>query len=159
VSKADATADDDDVATLEAAAIRLLASREHSRAELERKLAYRFGASALVGNLLDDLQARELLSEQRFVENYIDQRHRKGFGPQRIRVELAGRGLSAEQIESGFDALAIDWESALARVAEQKFGVSPAGDRGSLAKRGRFLEQRGFPVGLIRRYLDRTATA
>ena len=157
MSRADAKTDDD-AATLEAAAIRLLASREHSRAELERKLAHKFGGSALVENLLDDLQARELLSEQRFVENYIDQRHRKGFGPLRIRVELAGRGLSAGQIESGFDALAIDWASALAHVAEQKFGVLPAGDRGSLAKRGRFLEQRGFPVGLIRRYLDRSAT-
>lgn len=153
---ADGTAADE-AAAMEAAAVRLLASREHSRAELERKLALRFGTAARVGVLLDDLQSRELLSEQRFVESYIDQRHRRGFGPLRIRSELAQRGVSPETVESGFDALGIDWESALANVAEHKFGRLAATDRRSLAKRGRFLEQRGFPVSLIRHYLDRTA--
>jgi regulatory protein len=147
----------DAATSLEAAAIRLLASREHSRAELARKLATRFGRSALVEDVLDGLQSRELLSERRFVEHYIAQRHRKGFGPLRIRAELSERGVSDEQVESGFDVAAIDWEDALSAAAEQKFGAAPAADRRSLARRGRFLEQRGFPISLIRRYLDRSA--
>lgn len=145
-------------AALQSAAMRLLASRDYGRAELERKLSVRFGRAGLVQTVLDDLEERGLLSERRFVESYIDQRCRKGFGPLRIRSELAQRGVAGEAIEQGFDAASIDWEEALRTAAERKFGVVGAEDRQALARRGRFLEQRGFPISLIRRYLDRLST-
>ena len=43
----------------------------------------------------------------------------------------------------------------MAEAAVRKFGDTPAGDMRTLAKRGRYLEQRGFPISLVRRYLDR----
>jgi regulatory protein len=48
-----------------------------------------------------------------------------------------------------------DWADVLAEAAARKFGDAPVGDMRTLAKRGRFLEQRGFPISLVRRYLDR----
>jgi regulatory protein len=150
---------DDDIARLKALALRILARREHSRIELERKLMARFGNITHVGTVLDELQAQNCLSDQRFVEHYIDQRCRKGFGPLRIRAELAERGVSTEEIGQGFDAAAIDWDQALRLAAERKFGASAAEGRQGFARRGRFLEQRGFPIGSIRRYLNHIAAS
>jgi len=67
------------------------------------------------------------------------------------------RGVAAGLVEDALEEAAVDWMVQLEGVAERKFGVDAPGDRRELTRRGRFLEQRGFPVGLIRRYLDRSA--
>ena len=128
--------------------------REHSRFELRRKLARHFRDEALVGAVLDDLEIRNLLSDQRFAENYIDQRSRKGFGPLRIRAELSERGVGKDLIAELLDEPAFAWRDSMREAASRKFGDAPAADRRELARRSRFLQQRGFPTGLIGRYLD-----
>lgn len=144
-----------DAATLvEAAAVRLLASREHSRQELRRKLAARHLDGDLVEQVLTGLEQRGLLSEARFVENYVMQRSRKGYGPLRIRAELAERGVTGTLVSDWLDGGAIAWGDLLGEIAARRFGDQPIGDARELARRGRFLEQRGFPIGLVRRYLD-----
>jgi regulatory protein len=145
----------DEVAVVELTAVGLLASREHSRHELRRKLAARHLAGDLVDEVLDGLEQRGLLSDARFVENYIAQRSRKGYGPLRIRAELAERGVAGEVVTAWLDQAPIDWAEQLDEVAARKFGDQSAGDARELARRGRFLEQRGFPISLVRRYIDR----
>lgn len=144
-----------DRADVEAAAVSLLASREHSRAELCRKLGAKRVDPELVDSILDGLQKDRLQSDERFAENYVEKRSRKGFGPLRIRVELAERGVASELISRWVDEGPWDWGELLDEAAAQKFGTGPAGDMKALGKRGRFLEQRGFPISLIRRYLNR----
>lgn len=139
---------------VESAAIAFLAMREHSRFELRRKLARHFHDEALVGAVLDDLEIRNLLSDQRFAESYVDQRSRKGFGPLRIRAELSERGVDNGLIAELLDERALEWRDSLREAAGRKFGDAPASDRRELARRSRFLQQRGFPTGLIGRYLD-----
>jgi len=153
----DAAAPDDDLVVIESSAMRLLAGREHSRDELRRKLLSRFRSGGPVEEVLDRVEAQGFLDERRFVEAFIDQRCRKGVGPLRIRAELRERGVAAGLVEDVLEAAAVDWMVQLEGVAERKFGVDAPGDRRELTRRGRFLEQRGFPVGLIRRYLDRSA--
>jgi len=140
---------------VEVTAVRLLAGREHSRRELCRKLSGRYSDTDLIASVLDDLQRRDLVSDERFAANYIDQRIRKGYGPLRIRAELAERGVSGELASVCLDEGEYDWAELLAAAAVRKFGESPVSDRRELARRGRFLEQRGFPLGLVGRYLDR----
>ncbi len=147
-------ADPNEAALIECSAVRLLGGREHSRAELRRKLRHRFGDVALIDTVLDRLQGQGLLSEQRFAESYIAQRCRKGFGPLRIRAELRERSVSGELIATCLDQADIDWHAMLTRAANSRFGTEPVADRRALAKRARFLEQRGFPPGLIGQYLD-----
>ena len=144
----------DQRAAIETTAVELLTAREHSRQELQRKLKTRFGREAVVDQVLDGLESSELLSERRFLEGYIDQRSRKGFGPLRIRAELAERGIDSHRIDEALDAAGLDWADLLEHAAVRKFGGVPASDRREQARRGRFLEQRGFPISLIRRYLD-----
>ena len=135
----------DDAIAVEVTAVRLLASREHTRQELRCKLNARHGDDALVEAVLDDLEQRRLLSDERFAENYVEQRSRKGYGPLRIRAELAERGIEGELSSRWLDDGSHDWAGILAAAAARKFGEGPVNDMRALAKRGRFLEQRGFP--------------
>jgi len=143
-----------DAIAVEASAVRLLAAREHSRHELRHKLLQRFGDDAPVDDVLDDLEQRCLLSDERFAGAYVAQRVRKGYGPLRIRAELEQRGIAADLSARYLDDGEHDWSEVLAATAAHKFGDTVVTDRRVLASRGRFLEQRGYPVGMIRRYLD-----
>jgi len=145
---------DDPHADALAAAMDLLAARDHSRRELRRKLARRVSDNAVVEHVLADLEQQGLISDRRFAETYVDQRCRKGFGPLRIRAELAERGIDSGVVADCLDVDESVWCELLADVARRKFGSEPVADRREIAKRGRFLEQRGFPVGLIRQYLS-----
>lgn len=145
----------DDAIAVEVTAVKLLGSREHTRKELRRKLYARHTDADLIDAVLDDLEQRRLLSDERFAENYVGQRCRKGYGPLRIRSELAERGVDSELSARWIDDGPYDWADVMAEAAVRKFGDTPAGDMRTLAKRGRYLEQRGFPISLVRRYLDR----
>lgn len=142
-----------DALAVEATAIRLLASREHSVAELRSKLGSRFSDASLVEQVLQDLRQRNLLSDERFTEQFLQQRVRKGFGPLRIRSDLVQRGIEGELIDAWLDVGGGEWSEHLQAVARQRFGDRAAEDRKEQAKRARFLQYRGFPENLIRRYL------
>lgn len=134
-------------------ALRLLASREHSRWELERKLLARGYEAAVLAGVLDALTETGLLSDERMAEAYVAGRLRKGFGPLRLRQELRERGLDDDLIGPCLDRSASDWLELMTRVAARKFGPGRVTDRKELARRARFLEYRGFPPDLVGRYL------
>ncbi|MET0084554.1 MAG: regulatory protein RecX [Sedimenticola sp.] len=138
---------------LEQAAVRLLASREHTRAELKRKLGSRADDPALLEQVLNGLETQRLQSDSRFVEQYIDSRKRKGYGPLRIRQELQQKGVGGELIEQWLDERDSEWMDLLGEAARRKYGSSPAFDYKEKARRARFLEYRGFPTELIREFL------
>lgn len=148
----------DERSVVEQAALRLLAAREHSRRELRTKLCRRCSDGDLIDEVLAGLEAGGLLSERRFVEAYVEQRLRRGYGPLRIRAELAERGIADVLAEPYLSDEAADWRALMLTLAERRFGSEPAADRRELGRRARFLEQRGFPAGLVMRYLDRART-
>jgi len=138
---------------IEQAALRLLTNREHTRAELRRKLASRVSEEGLLEQVLDGLETQNALSDQRFVETYIDARQRKGFGPRRVRMELRDKGAAKALIDDWLDESDPAWDEALAEVARRKFGDQPATDYRERARRARFLEYRGFAPERIRALL------
>ena len=135
---------------IEAAAVRLLARREHARAELSRKLAAKGYDRAAVEPVLDDLERRRVLSDERFAEQYVAMRIRTGYGPLRIRAELCERGIDAALVASFLDDGAHDWRGCLNEVCTRKFGNGPPADRREMARQARFLVRRGFPESLVR---------
>lgn len=145
----------DEEGAIEDIALRLLARREHSRDELGRKLRARGFANEAIAPVLDRLVAEGALNEARLVEHYVAERAAKGFGPLRIRAELREKGLSDALVRDELDTWRERWPEQLAEVHERRFGAEPAADRAELARRARFLEQRGFPADLIRRLLWR----
>jgi len=140
-------------AELEQAAIRLLAIREHSRAELRRKLQSRCETPALLEQVLDGLEQQDYLSDARFVEQYVSSRKLKGFGPVRISQELQERGVASTLIDAATDPGDSEWLNLIHQCCRRKFGDSSPTDFRERARRARFLEYRGFPCELIRSFL------
>ena len=74
--------------TIRSSALDLLASREHTKFELYRKLISKGFESCDVVAIIQELEKQGLQSDERFVENYIIVRSKRGFGPLRIEAEL-----------------------------------------------------------------------
>ena len=149
---------DDDpqpAAAIERLALRLLATREHSRLELARKLQARGYTADTLGPVLARLAEQGAIDEARLAQTYVAERVGKGFGPLRIRAELRDKGLPDAAIDPYLRAMNDDWPALLAAAHERRFGAEPPADETDLGRRGRFLEQRGFPPELIRRQLRR----
>ena len=128
----------------------MLAGREHSRTELQRKLAARGHTTSAVEQVLDDLQGRGLLDDRRFAEQYTQMRVRKGYGPLRIRAELRERGIDAGIVGVLLDTGSYDWRELLQEVRLKRFGPQKPAVRAEQARQARFLSQRGFPESLVR---------
>ena len=134
--------------TLREWALRLLAQREHSRAELGRKLAAHVGPEDDLEALLEDLQRRKLLSDERYAESRTHALSRK-FGAARIAHELRAKGLDKELAgRAAAAARATEVERARA-VWLRKFRAAPATCE-ERAKQMRFLQSRGFSFDAIR---------
>ena len=129
-------------------ALRYLARREHSRAELARKLAPRAASAEALDALLEELASKKQLSDARYAEERARSLARK-YGPAKIRQDLRSRGIADELI----DALPLDGELELARQALSRRFRLPARTREEQAKRGRFLQGRGFSLEVIHRLL------
>lgn len=134
--------------------MRLLAAREHTRAELRRKLSARREATPeAVEAVLDAFAARGLQSDARYVEQYLATRAARGYGPVRIRAELRERGVEGRLIDEWLDERDPAWGERLRAAAQKRFGAAAPADFRERARRARFLEQRGFGADLIRRAL------
>jgi regulatory protein len=137
-------------ARVEAAAVRLLAGREHSRAELARKLDERGAPGELIEDVLASLAERGLQSDERYAESLITSRTGRGQGPVRIRRELAERGVASAVIEAALEAADADW-SQLARATRcKRFGFETPSEWNERVRQSRFLEYRGFNSAQIR---------
>jgi regulatory protein len=133
--------------------MRLLATREHSRYELYRKLQSRFADSALINPVLDGLEEQGYLNDERFLEDYLHMRMRKGYGPLRIKSELKERGLNSELISRHLKAHDSEWYQLMQQAAVAKIGEPVGSSYKTQQKLARFLEYRGFPESMIRHYL------
>jgi regulatory protein len=134
--------------TLRERALRLLARREHSRAELARKLQPHVVPEDDLDALLDDLVRRRQLSEERYAESRAHALSRK-FGAARIAQELRSKGLDKGLAERA-SATARTTEVERARaVWLRKFRKAPE-SREERAKQMRFLQSRGFSFDAIR---------
>lgn len=138
--------------SLKGRALRYLAAREHSRAELERKLAAHAESPQQLAQVLDDLQAKDLISEARVVESVINRRAGR-FGTARIRHELLGKGLAAEAVAGAVSSLKASEVERAREVWRKKFGA-PAADAAGRGKQMRFLAARGFGADAIRRVVS-----
>ena len=132
-------------------ALDLLARREHTRAELQRKLAPHTEEPDELVNLLEDLARRGWLSDARFAESLVHDKQAR-FGSTRLAYELRERGVPDEVIREQLAELK-DTELDRARqVWQTKFGVQPE-DAKARAKQMRFLQSRGFSLEVIGKLL------
>ena len=148
--KPDADPAEADERAVRTAALALLAGRDFGRTELARRLERRGYAAEVVAAVVEGLVAGGLLSESRFVEQFVGQHARRGHGPARIRAELRERGVPDAEVEAGLAAAAEDWLARAREVRRRRFGLSPPGDYAERARQARFLQYRGFSNEQIR---------
>jgi regulatory protein len=141
--------------SLKGRALRLLAGREYSRRELERKLAPREEEPGQLKQALDELQAKGFIDEQRVVDSVVHRRAPR-LGAGRIRQELQAKGLDAEAVAAAVSGLQATELERAREVWRKKFGAPPT-DAAERAKQARFLLVRGFSPDAVRRVLAWTA--
>jgi regulatory protein len=140
--------------SLKGRALRLLSQREHSRAELVRKLSSHEEVPGELAQALDDLQAKGFIDETRVLESVLNHRASK-LGNGRIKQELQAKGLAPSAVAQAMLDLK---ESELARaqgVWQKKFGM-PAADAKERAKHYRFLLTRGFSAEVVRKVVKQS---
>ncbi len=133
----------------------LLARREHSRVELERKLSLRDYEAEEIQEALNELAQQGLQSDARFAENYIQYRANRGYGPHHIRAELSERGVSEADIDQQMQYYDRSfWEECCQKVLQKKFAAQAPEDYPAKIKRLKFLQYRGFSVEMSNRCIE-----
>jgi regulatory protein len=141
--------------SLRARALRYLARREYSRAELHGKLLPHVQAGedfeqvspVNLDALLDDFVARGWLSDARAATQLVHAK-RSRFGTQRITHELRQKGIAEELISAVLPELEESELEVAREVWRKKFGTAPQNEK-EKAKQVRFLQSRGFSLDAI----------
>lgn len=116
--------------------------REHSRAELFRKLSSHAEDGDDVDAILDWLEANNFLSVERFSDSLVNRRSGR-FGNHRILAELQSHNVDAIEMNRIKSELAESETSRAIDVLHRKFPHLPL-DQNERLKQSRFLQQRGF---------------
>jgi regulatory protein len=143
--------------SLKGRALRLLSQREHSRAELERKLAKYEDVPGTLAQALDELAAKDFINEARVVQSVVHQRAPR-MGAARVRQELQQKGIAPEAIAEAVTGLQESETSRAFEVWRRRFEAPPQ-DAKERARQMRFLMARGFSGAVVAKVLRMDPTA
>ncbi|WP_396587441.1 regulatory protein RecX [Bermanella sp. R86510] len=149
-----------DEAGLKRKAIDLLARREYSFAELEKKLIPLTEDESLVYGVLQWLIDNSLQSDERFAGMYVRSKALSGYGPVRIKMELNQKGVQEHVIEQAFfDVEAeLNWDESVDHLIIKKarsLNMSEPKDKNKVMG---YLQRRGFNLDQIYAGLSRHET-
>lgn len=144
-------------------ALRYLATREHSVAELTSKLAKltkkeqeqpsllpsATARQAVIDNLISELIEQNYLSNQRFIVSLSNKILRQGKGPQAFKMACQEHQLESYLVSEKLEKLEALWPAQIERVAIKKFGEQMPSEQKEKAKAYRFLASRGFTPNQI----------
>ena len=136
--------------SLMARAVGLLARREHSRAELARKLQRYLEPdddASDIDRVLDVLQAQNLLSDARFASALVGQRAPR-YGDLRVRRDLRDRGVEPVEADAAMEKLRGTEAARAYAVWARRFAALP-GNADERGRQGRYLQARGFSMDAI----------
>ena len=131
-------------------ALALLVRREHSRKELVRKLAARGVEGEQADAAIQRLAGDGWQSDARFGEMLVRTRAAHGYGPVRIRAELATHGLEAELIQGAMATFQGDWLAMATDLLRRRYSGERAQDPAHRRKAADFLYRRGFDGDTVR---------
>ncbi len=131
-----------------AVAVRYLARRDYSRAELAQRLGQRGIDARAIETALDQLTAAGFLSDERYAAAVVAQRTGR-YGKRAIAYALKEKGIAADAVEAALAPLAATDEFADAMTLwRQRFRTPPTNDRDK-ARQVRFLQARGYPLSVV----------
>ncbi|MCK5725412.1 MAG: regulatory protein RecX [Thiotrichaceae bacterium] len=136
-------------------AIGLLARREHSRYELANKLRLReHCGDEDIESLLNSLEEKDYLSEERYTEMIVRSGLNKGYGRYKILNKLYQSKVTNLLIERYLNSDQINWYEQIHKVCMKKCAGQLPHDYNKRAKLARFLKSRGFENELIQLELN-----
>ncbi|EFF82307.1 regulatory protein RecX [Acinetobacter haemolyticus ATCC 19194] len=136
-------------------AFALLSRRDYSQAELTEKLNQYAIDPNEVAILVTELAEKNYQSDQRVAALTLSSQIRKGKGLQRIKQALKAKQLDAELIAEELEE--VDWLDQAYQLKVKKFGEDVTKDPKLKAKQIRFLQYRGFDMGVILKAIARTS--
>ncbi|HEX4998930.1 MAG TPA: regulatory protein RecX [Terriglobia bacterium] len=134
-------------------ALKLLAARDHTAAELAAKLRARFHADP--ASAIDALKRQGAINDRRFAENFIARR--TTMSAARLREELTRRGVDVEIVEAAIGQTAENRPSlkdVLTATMMDRNIQAPFSSRDA-ARLARALARLGYPEDEIREELER----
>jgi len=137
--------------SLKGRALRLLSQREHSRPELERKLAKYEEVPGTLARALDELAAKDFINETRVVQSVVNQRAPR-MGAARVRQELLHKGIAPDAVAQAVADLQASEPVRAREVWRRRFDAPPQ-DARERAKQARFLLARGFSGAVVGKVL------
>tara|TARA_R110002167_G_scaffold220004_7_gene424559 strand:+ start:3309 stop:3785 length:477 start_codon:yes stop_codon:yes gene_type:complete len=140
-------------------AVSFLARRDHSRHELKQKLLSKEHTEEAVERVLNELQKRSYLDDQRYAEMMLRHHSLRGQGPQKISFMLLQKGVSKSIVAEVFAEFDQDWYTLASEVRHKRFGDQfKSNDKNEQfkekSKQMRFLMSRGFESDQIQCAMD-----
>lgn len=134
-------------------ALRMLARRARSGAEVAGALAERGAAKTVVAGVLGRLRALGYIDDRKFAAECAERWKDRGFGSLRIQDQL--RRLRVEEtVAASVMPGALEERELARRALARHFGASDLADRRGVARAARFLAARGFPAEVIDSLFD-----
>ncbi|MDD5709803.1 MAG: RecX family transcriptional regulator [Candidatus Marinimicrobia bacterium] len=143
----------DEVFTREKA-LELLSMREHSLRELSVKLRQKGYRADIVTKVLDDLESRNYIDDERFAALYAEELIRsKRLGPLQVREKLFKRGIPAENIREILENYPSEEQIGNCRFHFEKKlpGIREENSERAAGKMIRYLQGKGFDWETISR--------
>jgi regulatory protein len=146
--------------TPKAYAMRLLAQRSYTAADLRRKLVHKKFSFEDSDATVTSLAESGLVNDKSYALSFARSKLSSGDSPRRIRQALARKGIPASVSDEALCSVIIDEEidlqESIERVARKKLALISGLDR--LVARRRlvgFLGRRGYDIAEIRRITDK----
>lgn len=147
--------------TLREAAYRFLGTRARTRLEMQRHLTQKSLRWQLneeyVSILLEELQTEGLLNNSEFSQHWVEsKRTGRAYGPQRLRMQLLEKGVSAEEIHQAFNEVSEEqwFHAAITGLTKFLSKKTFNTEQERKDKAMGFLLRRGFSAGMARRAFD-----
>lgn len=140
-----------DKISLTGRALKYLSQREHSRLELERKLAPHVEEGEDLAAVLDALEAKNFINPERVAQSVLYRRSSK-LGDARVLHELRSKGLDDDTVRAAAEQLQGTEHARAWEVWQRKFG-QPAATPQERMKHMRFLASRGFSGDVVNKVL------
>ncbi len=143
-----------DLEKARASALASLSMREHSIKELSDKLTRKEYLQNSIEVVIKECLSLNYLNDLRFAKIYWRSRARRGFGPNKILMELKQKGIESDMAQQTSQQDELDFDEVIKRVYKKKFKQTVINDFKDKAKRQNYLYQRGFGMDLIRSVIE-----